>query len=737
MAIRFVDGVSHYDTQWLFTKWPQNHNAIVNTSIFKSRRASIELDSAYVQRQFSDITENWRVGMSIRFKAGASSFPSQALLIKNSSPQFPATKELWYYQANDISPNPHFEIWGNGSPDGSGPDQAYARLAHWDFTIVGNKWYYLEFFGNPFAPEWYQLAWDGTTVISEVAGPAAGAAGDFIIRITNPASASVPGMYIDNIYLLDKTGFLATPNSFPEVITVHPKSQGVYKEWDELFPAAPGSRDSHVLYVDEILINQSDYLFDRHVGERETYVPTPIVDALPTILGVQSTLVLRPVDNHSLGIGHLVRSNTPSDEVSIAYDSRIGSEELPPDNFINPPGATDFVFALAASIGYWRAYTHVWEKEPEAPQDLWTVATINSTQFGIEILASPSSPTGQVLQFTQHVLEVLIKGSAIPPLPVEDSPSVEVIKSTTHAFSRLFKIQPPDPTIGPFIFTDHNQNLVNPSDGLQYTPVDGFITSAQSRTSGLEPAVMELRGIQTNTSSGMHFNKFHGTVLRNSKVTEYLVDWVYPWAGIFFREVGFLDILTWDKEKWFATVFSQSIPLTWPVGKLYSRVCRHTLGGSGCLFDLTQLEETGIVVQSVPNIARNRSYFLTGGPSGLPTVPDVLGNARDINGYWSFGTLTWTLGSNISLKNEIQSHNSEPSTQDLVLSVPTPFPIEVGDEFNITPGCDKLLGTCNTKFVNLPNFGGYPTVPGYDLAHQPLSSSTRIFGLGDLLDIIL
>ena len=34
-----------------------------------------------------------------------------------------------------------------------------------------------------------------------------------------------------------------------------------------------------------------------------------------------------------------------------------------------------------------------------------------------------------------------------------------------------------------------------------------------------------------------------------------------------------------------------------------------------------------------------------------------------------------------------------------------------GLNFSVWPGCDHLIGTCDTKFSNKENFGGYPAIP--------------------------
>ena len=41
-------------------------------------------------------------------------------------------------------------------------------------------------------------------------------------------------------------------------------------------------------------------------------------------------------------------------------------------------------------------------------------------------------------------------------------------------------------------------------------------------------------------------------------------------------------------------------------------------------------------------------------------------------------------------------------------------PLAVGDEVEITAGCDKQLATCRDKFANVVNFRGFPHMPGND-----------------------
>lgn len=48
----------------------------------------------------------------------------------------------------------------------------------------------------------------------------------------------------------------------------------------------------------------------------------------------------------------------------------------------------------------------------------------------------------------------------------------------------------------------------------------------------------------------------------------------------------------------------------------------------------------------------------------------------------------------------------------IVLHESFPFPVSVGEVFQITTGCNRLPGTCTQKFGNIINFRGEPNLPG-------------------------
>jgi len=77
---------------------------------------------------------------------------------------------------------------------------------------------------------------------------------------------------------------------------------------------------------------------------------------------------------------------------------------------------------------------------------------------------------------------------------------------------------------------------------------------------------------------------------------------------------------------------------------------------------------------------------------------------------YTYGVLTWTTGLNDGRSMEVKLHSSAVMTLQLAM----PYAVQVGDEFTVTPGCDKTEATCKTTYSNLVRFRGFPDVPGTD-----------------------
>jgi len=90
------------------------------------------------------------------------------------------------------------------------------------------------------------------------------------------------------------------------------------------------------------------------------------------------------------------------------------------------------------------------------------------------------------------------------------------------------------------------------------------------------------------------------------------------------------------------------------------------------------------------------------------------GSGAALAGYFDLGQLVWTTGLNAGQQSQVKQY----TPGQFVLWEPVHYNIQAGDEYQVTPGCDKSLETCKNKFDNFVNYGGFPDVPGRDAIVQ-------------------
>jgi len=269
-------------------------------------------------------------------------------------------------------------------------------------------------------------------------------------------------------------------------------------------------------------------------------------------------------------------------------------------------------------------------------------------------------------------------------------------------YTALWRITRTDGTI--LRFTDHDCPLVV---GIEtFTPAGGFSASARQHNADLKPTNLELIGILDNAS--ISHDDLRAGKYREAMVEEMVVDRRFPWAGNFSKSVYWVDQVKFSNGRWDVQISGLMRWLQPHVGQLYGRTCRYKLGSTGCTVNLAGITITGIVTSISTTQVRKR--FIASA---------LIGHATN---QFAAGLLTWTSGNNNGLLGEVKSFNG--TTGEFVFQLSAPFNIQVSDTFTVYPGCDKQATTCLTKFSNLVNFGGFPTVPGEDVAIQTPGSNT-------------
>jgi uncharacterized phage protein (TIGR02218 family) len=122
--------------------------------------------------------------------------------------------------------------------------------------------------------------------------------------------------------------------------------------------------------------------------------------------------------------------------------------------------------------------------------------------------------------------------------------------------------------------------------------------------------------------------------------------------------------------------------------------CRFTLFDQHCALSAASFQVAAQVAAGSTQTVINTTAALPGvGGNPLP---------------YPLGVIRFTSGNNLDLGGKIKAQNS---TTQIVLDAPFIFPVNIGDQCIIQPGCDLLQSTCSNTFSNLVHFGGFPFTP--------------------------
>ncbi|MCC4247332.1 DUF2163 domain-containing protein, partial [Stappia indica] len=135
------------------------------------------------------------------------------------------------------------------------------------------------------------------------------------------------------------------------------------------------------------------------------------------------------------------------------------------------------------------------------------------------------------------------------------------------------------------------------------------------------------------------------------------------------------------------------------IGRTFQATCDAALGDARCGVDLENPAFKGTSV--VIDLLRDRAFTASG-----------LGGFA--SGWFTFGTIEWTSGSNAGRRAEVLGHDVTDGIAVLTLLEAPVREISEGNAFTIRAGCDKRIETCGARFANTANFRGFPHIPGQD-----------------------
>lgn len=243
-------------------------------------------------------------------------------------------------------------------------------------------------------------------------------------------------------------------------------------------------------------------------------------------------------------------------------------------------------------------------------------------------------------------------------------------------------------------FTDHDRDLT--FDGTTFEAAAGFTATEMKHSVGL--GVDDLEVEAALTSERLSQDDLAAGLYDDARVEIFRTNWSDPEQRVLMR-VGSLGEVSRSGASFRAEVRGLSHYLQQPNGRLFQFTCDADLGDRRCGVDLT-----------------SDSYRATGIVTAVssPRTFEVSGLDEFTEGWFARGLLTFRSGANQGRAIEIRHHRRRDGAALIELWQEPAKAVAIGDEVDVTAGCDKQLSTCREKFANVVNFRGFPHMPGND-----------------------
>lgn len=265
---------------------------------------------------------------------------------------------------------------------------------------------------------------------------------------------------------------------------------------------------------------------------------------------------------------------------------------------------------------------------------------------------------------------------------------VAAIAAETTYLCRLWDITINGTTL---YFTDSPVDVI--FDDQTWTADPGIEISAIQQTAdgGVQNATVKIALGTSSFSEG----DIRSGALDGAAFNVYTTDWTAPdtyGAVLFFS--GITGQITFTDTQWCEIDITGNLTnATTSAGEAYSKTCRAQLGDSRCQYDIESAKYTA----AVETVDVSNLYFSSATLIG-PT-----------DGFFTLGTVHWLTGDNTGFYDDVASFDTVTGIIGFAL---TPrYLIQVGDTFDIYPGCDFQAITCKNKFNNLIHFRGEALAP--------------------------
>lgn len=245
------------------------------------------------------------------------------------------------------------------------------------------------------------------------------------------------------------------------------------------------------------------------------------------------------------------------------------------------------------------------------------------------------------------------------------------------------------PLLGaPIFLTDHIRDVTIGSD--VYKSDAGYEFTGNATESSMTPGTFDLEGILG--LSGFSRAAVASGAMDNAKMYIFATQWNAPILDQEPISKSILGRTTLKDDRYSVEAMSLIDALNQPIGKTYGATCPKKFGGqeyAGCKKFVAPSSGT------ITSVADRYNFTA----SALVGVAD----------YFGAGSIVWMTGANVGLKSQEVKAFGVGGVIELYEAFF--YPVVIGDQFEISPGCRKRLEDCRDKWDNVLNFGGFTRIP--------------------------
>lgn len=254
-------------------------------------------------------------------------------------------------------------------------------------------------------------------------------------------------------------------------------------------------------------------------------------------------------------------------------------------------------------------------------------------------------------------------------------------------------------------------------NGITYSAIRGFDNSIIATDTGLSVDNAEATSLLSTTVDGISGEMALSGDLDDAQWQMMLVNWADLSMGHMLLDAGDIgNVTVSDGMSVTVELLSFAMRLRQNIGHVWSRRCRAIFGSpantqTGCGVDADSLWFSGTVsLVSSDDPFRVFADDSISVDSSFDPVP---------------GRVRWTTGPNASDRlYQVEAYSDVSGT--IALLETTPYPIEVGHEFDIRNDCSKSPAAC-VAYSNFIHYKGEPYIPTGD-GLESMTPSAQVFG---------